>query len=45
MQYGRTALMFASFNGRLEIAQELLKHGANTEATDLVGNGGWMHVW
>ena len=36
MQYGSTALMLAASNGHLEIAQELLKRGADTDAQDKV---------
>ena len=55
MQDGLTPLMFAVINGELQIAQELLKHGANIEAKNKVmqgdgvgvgvGNEGWVHVW
>jgi len=55
MQLGYTALMYAAINGKLQIAQELLKRGANVEAKvevmagDGVGvgvsNEGWVHVW
>ena len=55
MQLGYTALMFAAMEGKLQIAQELLKRGANIEAKNKVmqgdgvgvgvGNEGWVHVW
>ena len=52
MQYGWTALMCAALKGHLQIAQELLKHGADIDAKAKVmqgdgvgGNEGWVHVW
>ena len=55
MQDGETALIRAARNGHLQIAQELLKHGANIETKDEVmpagwcrgrgNNEGWVHVW
>ena len=55
MQFGNTALIWAARKGHLQIAQELLKRGATTEAQNKVmqgdgvgvgvGNEGWVHVW
>ena len=55
MQEGAAALIYASNNGHLQLVQELLKSGADTEAKDNVmqgdgvgggvSNEGWMHVW
>ena len=44
MQYGSTALMFAANNGHLQVAQELLKHGANVEAKNKVMQGDGVGV-
>ena len=38
MQYGFTPLHYAAFNGRLEVVQLLLRHGADKELKNQRGN-------